>query len=40
MCARLRQINKVLEKGELAICWGMFVCILYTRVVYTRVRNK
>ena len=40
MCARLRQINKVIGKGEAAIGWGMFICVLYTRVVYKRIRNK
>ena len=40
MCARLKQINKVIEKGEMAICWGMFVAILYTKVVYKCYRNK
>ena len=40
MCARLKQINKLIEKGEMAFCWGIFVTILYSKVVYKRMRHK
>ena len=40
MCARLKQINKLIERGEMAFCWGIFVTILYSKVVYKRMRHK
>jgi len=40
MCARLKNINNIIGKGHSAIGWGMFICVLYSKIVYNRIKHK